>query len=102
MLKTTVKILIIIYDSGNDFVKLCDNIWLTVPTFPPKLTIIWYNDVYIKNKKHFRLQDNIQNINEMYMVCARILLLLLLLTAIGLSPGGSGYFTRTQIWKKSN
>jgi len=29
-----------------------------------------------------------------------ILLLLLLLTAIALSPGGSGYFTCTQIWKR--
>jgi len=25
---------------------------------------------------------------------------LLLLTAVGLSPGGSGYFTCTQIWQK--
>jgi hypothetical protein len=31
-----------------------------------------------------------------------LLLLLLLLTAIGLSHSGSGYFTCTQIWKKSN
>jgi hypothetical protein len=29
-----------------------------------------------------------------------LLLLLLLLTTIGLSPGGSGYFTCTQIWKE--
>ena len=39
-----------IYDSGNDFVKLCDNIWLIVLTFPLKLTILWFNDVYTKHK----------------------------------------------------
>lgn len=44
------KILIIIYDSSNYFVKLCDNIWRIVPIFPLKLTIIWYNDVYINQK----------------------------------------------------
>ena len=32
-------------------------------------------------------------------VCIRILLLLLLLTATGLSPGGSGYFTCIQNMK---
>jgi hypothetical protein len=30
----------------------------------------------------------------------RCLIIIYLLTAIGLSPGGSGYFTCTQIWKE--
>ena len=54
------------------------------------------------------LRERYQHVKEAENVCAlshaaanicrtNILLLLLLLTAIGLSPGGSGYFTCTQI-----
>jgi hypothetical protein len=38
-------------------------------------------------------------VRNIIIIIIIILLLLLLLTAIGLKPGGSGYFTCTQIWR---
>jgi len=66
------------------------------PQWLAGLSISQYSYLY-KWTPVFYIPRSITTQNDLKIILLLLLLLLLLLTAIGLSAGGSGYFTRTQI-----